>query len=112
MDYTTIALSALARYHALGIALRIKNPELFEEAKQIIDIYPYEKTTMFRNLADFFYEDICKDPRISKYKDRIKKTMDANRDLDYFHNVEKVEPWISITHGDYWVNNLMFSHDG
>ncbi|KAL7300757.1 hypothetical protein TKK_0006734 [Trichogramma kaykai] len=106
------ALSKLAEYHALGIALRIKRPKIFEEAREVIDIIPFDMNIeLFANIGETIMQTVCNDSRMAIYKDLVQKQIDDNKNFECSYNMEAVEPWLTIHHGDFWVNNIMFKHD-
>ena len=104
-----MAILELARFHALSIALRHKEPEMFEEAKRVISVFPFNMDNAeFEEFSPRICEAVCQDPRVARYKDRIKKTLDANSDWKETMLLIPNDPWISFSHGDFWVNNIMF----
>ncbi|KAJ8675792.1 hypothetical protein QAD02_011578 [Eretmocerus hayati] len=110
LNHAKLAISKLAQYHALGIVMRHRRPSFFEEAKKYMTSLPFETSeSMFNEFVRNFMCSICTDLRIAKYKDRIRATIDACNGWQGFTNFKVVEPWITIIHGDFWVNNIMFN---
>lgn len=110
-DHAKLAISELARYHAVGIALKNKKPDVFKEAAKYMTIYPFDmEDSEFKEIIDHTVELICQDSRIAKYEGRIKETYLESRNWKSFVEFEAVEPWVTINHGDFWVNNIMYRH--
>ncbi|KAL7286198.1 hypothetical protein TKK_0019532 [Trichogramma kaykai] len=113
MDFAhaKMAISKLAEYHALGLAFRMKKPDLFEEARTMTDTIPFDFTSgTTAGFDDHILKIICNDSRMAPYRDRIKKNLDKSKNFGYY-NLKAVEPWVTITHGDVWGNNMMFKED-
>lgn len=64
----------------------------------------------FGGMAEHAVNDICQDPRMAPYEDRIRKNAILEKDYSQSFLIEPVEPWATIIHGDFWVNNIMFRH--
>lgn len=107
MEHAKVATTELARYHALGIALKTHKPAVFEESRKYME-FPFEMSEdEFQEIVDHTMKLISQDPRICNYVDRIKSTF---VNLQTFLEYEAIEPWVSINHGDFWINNIMFCH--
>lgn len=108
-DHAKRALKELARYHALGMAVKYKRPEFFEQSKPIINVFPLDlKDSEFDDVTTHMFKLICSDPRVAEYEERIKAAVSAANGWDSFNEIKAIEPWVSYTHGDFWVNNMMF----
>lgn len=110
LAHTKLALNELARFHALGVACMRLKPEIFAEAKKLMSEYPFE---LIQSEIEKFVTQtismIAQDPRIAKYLDRIESSV-KGFDWNTVLNAEPEEPWITITHGDFWVNNMLFKN--
>jgi len=110
LEHAKLAITGLARFHALGIALKHKQPDLFEEAKEVLRLYPFKpedsQQAQFEEMIEYSFNLIYSDPRIAKYVDRVKEKSKIR--FDYLQNIVIDEPWSSIIHGDFWVNNIMY----
>ncbi|XP_031839041.1 uncharacterized protein LOC116429826 [Nomia melanderi] len=109
LEHSRIALKALARFHALGIAVKQKKPGLFEVFKM------YAKQVILENdpNKDVFLlisKSIKNDPEISMYHDRCDKVLREIGVNGVWTDVPR-EPWSSIVHSDFWVNNVLFHRD-
>lgn len=111
LDHAKLAITELARYHALGTAFKTHKPEIFEKSRKLLTDFPFELSAKeFQEIVNHTINLISQDPRISSYADRIRATYEGKTTWQALLAVEAVEPWISINHGDFWVNNMMFRH--
>ena len=110
MNHAKVALKELAHFHALGIAMNIENPEFLNEVKNYTNIFPFklDSTSTFANGIEHMCDVVCDDPEIIKYADRIRKTVGENRNWEFSRKFPVTGPWITVTHGDFWVNNILF----
>lgn len=112
------ALALLARYHAMGIAMSKIEPSFTEiaiEQCKILGIKSTHYTEHFENGCKIFenYQPLNKyldkvEYSIKKYtNDAVSKNIQEWKlDPEYLQN-----PWTTITHGDFWVNNILFHKD-
>ena len=106
VDQAKMALKELAHFHALGMVLSKKNPKFFEEAKRNIDNFPWTlEEENWDDAFDYICDMICEDEKIAMHETIIKKTVNKNKNLE---PLPPVEPWITIAHGDFWTNNILF----
>lgn len=107
--HAKIALSALARYHALGIAMKNKRPDFFKKSISKGQILGMD---FFR--LNYAYDELLKNfkgtPCFSKHMDIIESCISNMTDGRTFKILPN-EPWATITHGDFWVNNILFRKD-
>ncbi|XP_031787101.1 uncharacterized protein LOC116417577 [Nasonia vitripennis] len=103
--HATLALTALARYHALGVVLAQKRPHDFEKAKR--------ETATLGFVADEFekgYDSLLQTfeegPRFAKHLPKIRAAFATVKKGKLISGAK--EPWITIIHGDFWTNNLLF----
>lgn len=54
-------------------------------------------------------EILCRDSRLAIYEDRMKKCFDFGWERVFKPTTEN--EWTTFTHGDFWVNNMLFHHD-
>ena len=103
-----MALKELAHFHALGMALSKKNPEFFEKAKRNIDNLPWatDEENSLDEAFDYICDMICEDEQIARYESLIRGTVNKNKNFQLLP--VPVEPWITIAHGDFWTNNILF----
>lgn len=94
------------------MALRLKKPELFEEVKKVIDYFPFDIADLdkFDDVIDHTIKVVSSDERLVQYEQKIKNIITEHNGFESMMNTEALEPWITINHGDFWVNNIMFQH--
>ncbi|XP_014221291.2 uncharacterized protein LOC106648725 [Trichogramma pretiosum] len=107
-EHAVKALTELARFHAIGIAMKQKKPDLFREIveysrKAGIDWGQMDKA--YRILLDNFRTQL---------HDELKVNLDLIEERVAFsiggktYSEEPSEPWATICHGDFWLNNMLF----
>lgn len=105
MDF---AISHLAKLHAITIGLKLKRPEFFK--RTVLPILEFtvneaaEKGTV--DMIQKAHNDYKNIKEAEAYLDRIKKTIEYG-----FTNLTPEEPWATLVHHDFWVNNMMFKYD-
>ncbi|KAJ8675795.1 hypothetical protein QAD02_011581 [Eretmocerus hayati] len=113
LEHAKLAIHRLAHYHALGIAMRQEKADFYNGAQKYLTSIPFNMTKEeYDAYLENIVQTICEDPRIAKHEERIKACLQASEGWEGFFNFETVEPWVTICHGDFWVNNMMFKHDG
>ena len=112
LNHAKIALTELARYHALGMAMKYNRPADFEKARGPMSGIPVHLDDHeFDDVMDHMLEMVDTEPRMAEYAERAKRCINADRGYKSIRTTNAVEPWITITHGDFWINNIMF-HKG
>lgn len=110
-EHAKLALRELARYHALGMALRKHNPKVYEVIAKNKNEIPFDVIDEeFEQMAENILDVLIRDPRIAPYKDRMRKSVIRGKDYVSVFKIDPVEPYVTINHGDFWVNNIMFHH--
>ncbi|XP_058804533.1 uncharacterized protein LOC131671812 [Phymastichus coffea] len=112
LGHAKMALRELARFHALSMALRKKKPSFFEEVKKSLNDFPFKMVeNEFDDSIRHIISTVCEYPQTAKYEDRIRASIEANKDWIKTMNTEPEEPWIAINHGDFWSNNMLFRQE-
>lgn len=96
----------MARFHALGMATKYKRPEYFKVLKERSKCLNF-KTEDFGELHEKMLNKMKEEPDIVPYIDRCRAVIDENKD-GKFYTALPAEPWSTIIHSDFWVNNIMF----
>ncbi|KOC65107.1 hypothetical protein WH47_04697 [Habropoda laboriosa] len=110
--HTEFAIEELAKLHALTIALKTKKPQLYEKVAKIVlsevlnDMTEKCVVDMIRKAQ----ADIESIEEVKPYLERVNRTIEhgiqASRKLEI-----PEEPWATLVHNDFWVNNMMFRHN-
>lgn len=108
--HAKVALTELAKYHALGIVCKQQNTEFFKLAKDIMEMNPVTITNEVDDLIVQIRDILCSDIRISPYEDRMKKEFSEGWSKVLFTK-QRDNIWMTFTHGDFWINNMLFLHD-
>lgn len=110
--HTEFAIDNLAKLHALTIALRMKKPELYERiaAEVLVEVSNETTEKCVNDMVKKAQSDFEGIEEIKPYLDRINRTIECNGQAK--KNPEKPEePWPTLIHNDFWVNNMMFRHN-
>lgn len=109
-EHMDFAISHLAKLHAITIGLKLKKPEFFKKMvlpglKFIVSEAAIKGTVDMVEKAHNDYKSITE---AKAYLDRIEKTIEHGFK---YENVTPEEPWATLVHNDFWVNNVMFKYD-
>ncbi|KAJ4451125.1 uncharacterized protein [Periplaneta americana] len=114
LTHTRLAVSQLARFHAMSIALKILKPQVFKDTV-LKACKPYNlglndeemraNTPMLINVVKII-------PECEMYADRVLQAIERciQQELDK-SLVPPCELYATIVHTDFWVNNMMFKYD-
>ncbi|KOC71093.1 hypothetical protein WH47_01736 [Habropoda laboriosa] len=105
LEHSEIAVKALARFHALGMAMKEKKPGIFEVYKMHAKCLQVDGDT--DNIFRLILQRIKDDPEINTYYDKCHKVLTGLKINELWAEFSR-EPWTSIIHSDFWVNNVMF----
>lgn len=122
LDYTTkdrilgldrahmyFAIVHLAKLHAIAICLKLKKPEFFKKAVLPVLDYPVDESAKdcVLDMIKKAHDDCKCMKEAEPYLERIGKTIEYG-----LHNsVTPQEPWATLVHNDFWVNNMLFKYD-
>lgn len=111
LKHAKLATIELAKFHALGIALKHHKPDIFKEARKCSSKFPFDTVdSEYHKIIDSTIKLICKDIRTAQFENRIRDLVLPSNDWKNFQEGEATEPWVTIIHGDFWINNIMFRH--
>ncbi|CAH1124986.1 unnamed protein product [Ceutorhynchus assimilis] len=102
---TISILKDLATFHAIPLAIKIKNPELF--AKKLVPYCP-DIGNGFTKMKPHFDQKLIKSlkeiPELTDFMPQIARNIEESSP---FGVREIREPWAGIMHLDFWCNNIM-----
>lgn len=112
-NHAYILLENLAKLHAISFALKDQRPEVFADLKNLNDLFRnfFKSDVMNQILRMGFDRSIqgLKNPEhvkiVKKFKDNIYESYHACL------NSTLAEPYGVVTHGDCWINNLLFRYE-
>ncbi|XP_012229285.2 uncharacterized protein [Linepithema humile] len=107
-EHSKLAMRAMARFHALGMATKYKRPEYFEVLKKRSKCLEF-KAEGFESMHDDMAQKIAEDPELAVHIDRCKAVIYMQAEEIWLAVPD--EPWSTIVHADFWVNNIMFHRD-
>lgn len=109
--HTEFAVKRLARMHALVIALKLKKPQLYKNitTELLVEIVNETTENCLNDMMQKILFDLQNMEEIKPYIDSIKKSIEYCKENQNSKEVE--EPWGTMIHNDFWVNNMMFKHD-
>lgn len=110
--HTEFAVKRLAKMHALVIALKLKKPQLYTNITKELLVEIANETTekCLNDMIQKILLDLQNMEEIKPYMDSIKKSVEYCKEQTV--KSKKVEePWGTMIHNDFWVNNMMFKHD-
>lgn len=112
-DTTKLILNDLAVFHAVPIALKLKKPDVFNEK-----LMPYlKKVTLFdlgddiqQRMLHQLVEIVENNNELKKFVPRVEKNiMTHTKGMN--DSLYKSEPFSTMCHCDYWVNNTLLKYD-
>uniref|UniRef100_A0A2M4AII6 Putative juvenile hormone-inducible protein n=1 Tax=Anopheles triannulatus TaxID=58253 RepID=A0A2M4AII6_9DIPT len=113
VEHTRLVMQQLGRLHALSFAMKEQRPELFAAYKRSNDVLAVEKNDLLTLLKESFDRAIVTmKTRFEAEQDKIQAVKDAVfESLKACCDPAKAEPYCVVTHGDCWINNLIYSHN-
>ncbi|XP_012263903.2 uncharacterized protein LOC105690573 [Athalia rosae] len=110
-EHTKFAIGGLARLHAMVIGLKLKTPEFFKNIVIPMLVDPLNEAAldygreMIREIH-ISYKEI---PEAQPYLDRLDRALKVEYEITQIIP-EPLEPWGTMTHNDFWSNNIMFKY--
>ncbi|KAJ9592872.1 hypothetical protein L9F63_015450 [Diploptera punctata] len=115
LEHMKLAVSKLAQFHALGITLKLLKPEVFKdsilktcESFEMANPDDDDANEKFINAQKDNIKDI---PEVVPHLEKIEKCMRADLEMRKERFFPVSEPFATIVHNDFWVNNMMFKYD-
>ncbi|XP_015834457.1 uncharacterized protein Syx5 isoform X1 [Tribolium castaneum] len=111
-NQTRLILSKLSQLHATALALQIHKPEIFAtkirpflEEFTAFDVGEEDSNRTQESLFDFIKDDAI----FAEHLPRIRHILKANADFVIHRNNRNLKPsrFVTVSHGDLWVNNVM-----
>ncbi|GLH16686.1 Uncharacterized protein GBIM_20918, partial [Gryllus bimaculatus] len=111
LRHSVLALRTLARFHAASHALLQRQPELAETLDNTWRAIDKSMRVFVKGQIQGAVEATRSWPGFEECADRLEKFKDVAMDMFAQLNDPKDGAFNVITHGDYWVNNMMFSYE-
>ncbi|XP_066154575.1 uncharacterized protein [Euwallacea fornicatus] len=111
-------LKVLAQFHGIPLAIKFKNPELFEVIKKIIDYPPFPGPPEDGSREGegppekLLFEGMLKVPALEPYMQKVKKLQENLPPIKERFHGKGEEPWNTLSHNDFWVNNMLIKLPG
>ncbi|XP_043280359.1 uncharacterized protein [Venturia canescens] len=110
IDHARLAVQAMARFHALGIAIKTKRQAFFEVLKVRSKCLEMKNPDEWKDGMTEMYKNIKADTVLAEHYDKCMKAFEAGSKNECWF-APPIEPWSTIIHADFWVNNIMFHRD-
>lgn len=106
MDF---AISHLAKMHAITIGLKLKKPDFFKRVVLPVLEYTVDEDAKdcVKDMVQKAYNDYKNMKEAEFYLDKIEKTLEYAKHV----TITPKEPWTTLVHNDFWVNNMLFKYD-
>lgn len=111
--YAYDLLEEIAKLHACSFALKDQRPNVYNSFRELIDVVlDFTSTKTMREIIRASYERCLaavEDPKhIEIVNDIIKNSEKYYEDCVALENVE---PFAVVSHGDFWINNILFRNN-
>lgn len=113
-DQAREALKGLARYHALGLALKQKRPEFFKKVIAQGEILSGDFSLFLEGLESILQnirQEFSSNKHLNIIESIFENTFNWFKSMNGNVKLTPEEPWATITHGDFHTNNILFHED-
>lgn len=106
-------LKALAAFHATGLGLKFKRPDKFEFIKKFLENSkpgppkPSEGNKPPEPREGQLLEKIIEFPSCQPYRKQLEQFKNNLPSMSDMFSGGGLEPWSTVVHSDFWVNNIM-----
>ena len=105
VNHAKIAINCVARFHALGIAVKQKFPETFQRIKSKALLKGLLNATVVQQIYSLIVNTVRHSTTLLPYMPKLEAMImnDSMKSLN-----QKDDSWSTVAHGDFRLNNLMF----
>lgn len=107
LEHSKHAIRAMARFHALGMAMKYKKPDMFEVFKYRSKCIDFENNNDMQASNEILLKKMKEDPEMNVYYEKAVELFNPEVMLKAWKDPPN-EPWSTIIHSDFWVNNILF----
>ncbi|KAK7865158.1 hypothetical protein R5R35_002219 [Gryllus longicercus] len=111
LNHCTRVITQLAKFHAIPIAMKQKEPRTFKETVMRTGIFledPAFNSSAKEKYRNEFMQALEKhNPQLRPYFNKIENRLLNN---DFKFAPENKEPFSTLIHNDLWTNNILFSY--
>ncbi|XP_066253266.1 uncharacterized protein [Euwallacea similis] len=111
---TRITLQGLASFHASTLALKLLKPEEFNnKVKKFVRLLTASDSQFPSELFEAAFKVLEDDPESAEVVPKIKCLLQRLKSEAAANVAEEYrEPWATVLHTDFWVNNIMLKESG
>ncbi|XP_058790062.1 uncharacterized protein LOC131663602 [Phymastichus coffea] len=107
LEHLSVIVPAIAKFHAIGLALKHKNPSFLPVLEKYIR--RLNGSTVQDKFVQKLLIDIEKNSEVNQYHARIKALYDNSKGVP--KTLKLTHPWACVVHLDLWNNNMLFHRD-
>ena len=109
-EHMIFAIKQLARLHAITICYKIKKPKAFKDLilPGLTSLFNEATIRCVQDMINKAVKNLQTMKEAQPYMERVAKTIEYG---DSQIEKEPEEPWATLIHRDFWVNNMLFRHD-